>query len=91
MKIENINNCVLKMSVFMSEKLYLNNHKEGWSGYPPKTWFRRITQESKELRRAIDDKEKPETVWREAADIANFVMMIASCYQNQYEEPSDEL
>lgn len=64
-------------------KLDQNRHKNGWSGC--KMWWlrRRLQQEVGELERAIKAKASPDTILGEAADVANFCMMIAENYAKQ--------
>lgn len=81
MSLNNLQNPVIKMSAYMSIKLARNSHKNGWSGHPSKMFLRRISDELGELKRAIDKKLPPEKIWEEAADVANFAMMVAECYE----------
>lgn len=46
----------------------------------------RLIIEAGELMRAITDGERPGAVWVEAADLANFVAMVADRYAQDYEE-----
>ena len=70
----------------MVEKLNENAHKRDWVEYSGGIPYfsRRVTQELGELRRAIAAKAPPEQVTREAADVANFAMMIADVYRHDY-------
>lgn len=67
----------------MESKLKVNDHKGGWYSCNLNYLSKRLTQERKELYDAIksDDKER---VISECADIANFAMMIADKFKNNY-------
>ena len=60
----------------MEEKLRENDHKGGWEDCTMQYLSMRLTQEREELRKAVE-RGNPEEVLREAADVANFCMMIA--------------
>lgn len=60
----------------MEEKLRENDHKGGWKKCDMQYLSMRLTQEREELRRAVE-RGNPEEVLREAADVANYCMMIA--------------
>ena len=77
---------VRKLSDVQREKLRYNRHKDHWRHYSPKQMLRRAETELRELRRAIEaDKPAPD-VWAEAADVANFVAMVAQNHQNARED-----
>lgn len=61
----------------MQKELDNNSHKGGWSSMSQQWLLRRLRQETKELERAIA---KGKNVVEEAADVANFAMMIADNY-----------
>jgi NTP pyrophosphatase (non-canonical NTP hydrolase) len=65
----------------MEHKLVANDHKGGWVSYAKEkgiAWFfARMLEEADELRIAIDDGADANTILLEAADVANFAMMIA--------------
>lgn len=69
----------LLLAAAMTEKLRANDHKggraNGWLATPPKVLLARLQQEVDELQEAI--RLHPERVLPEAADVANFAMMIA--------------
>lgn len=72
---------VLKFALIMEAKLKENEHKDGWELCDYSYLTRRLHNELQELKRKIA-KDAPETeIWREAADVANFAMMIANVYQ----------
>ena len=60
----------------METNLRANDCKGGWDGCSPKWLMNRLRQETAELRRAIEHG-NPEAILSEAADVANFAMMIA--------------
>jgi len=68
---------VAKFAAAMEKKLLYNSHKGGWRELDYKYLFRRIHEELGELEKAVDAKTKPDIVLDEAADVANFAMMIA--------------
>lgn len=67
----------------MEKKLAKNRHKgdrEGWLKDTPRALFERLIQEVDELHSALADGTDAESVLSEAADVANFAMMIADTY-----------
>ena len=60
----------------MEAKLRKNDYKGHWHYTGLQYLSMRLTQEREELRRAVD-RGNPEEVLNEAADVANFAMMIA--------------
>jgi NTP pyrophosphatase (non-canonical NTP hydrolase) len=71
----------------MVQKLDHNAHKRDWRFSRDVNYFHiRIHQELEELKRAIDRGASPEEVTREAADVANFAMMIADVYRMAHQE-----
>lgn len=61
----------------MEAKLRANDHKRHWSECHPDYLIHRLYQEAGELWRAIEQKKPAHEVIQEAADVANFAMMIA--------------
>ena len=61
---------------YMSRKLVENYHKSGWRLDSVKSLRRRVDQELEELDKAIAAGKPYEVIAREAADVANMVMMI---------------
>jgi NTP pyrophosphatase (non-canonical NTP hydrolase) len=67
----------------MEEKLRENDHKGGWGTMSAASLFVRLVEETGELASLVDRmRGLPEIAWRakiarEAADVANFAMMIA--------------
>lgn len=65
----------------MQQKLTLNAHKGGWHNCTMTSLFSRLLEETQELQTAMHDRSARvdyEQVHWEAADVANFAMMIAS-------------
>ncbi len=62
----------------MEQRLKENDHKGGWERCTDEYLFRRLVEEVGELSIAIHDtsSEREELVLKEAADVANFTMMI---------------
>lgn len=58
----------------MERQLQANDHKTGWDRMAARQLLNRLKQETIELGRAI---ESGKNVAEEAADVANFAMMIA--------------
>ena len=75
--------CVEKFANMMNEKLWLNRHKPHWKECSLQYLSMRITQEKKELLAAIKQNKSKIEVLKEAADIANFALMIADNYKQQ--------
>ena len=67
----------------MEAKLKENDHKRHWRYLGMQTLSMRLTQEREELRRAVEGGD-PESVLREAADVANFAMMIADTVRRKF-------
>jgi len=61
----------------MEHKLKLNDHKGGWEETSIERLFELLDREVQELKNAITDKEGWFNIMLEAADVANFAMMIA--------------
>jgi NTP pyrophosphatase (non-canonical NTP hydrolase) len=77
---------VIKFASIMQEKLDDNDHKDHWSGCTMQYLFTRLSQETGELSRANKKKLHPDIIDREAADVANFAMMIADNYRENFED-----
>jgi len=71
---------VFNFSLAMEEKLDENDDKGHWDGCTEAWLLNRLKQETGELRRAIKKNKPALEVLREAADVANFAMMIADVY-----------
>ena len=68
---------VLAFAMLMEEKLKANDHKGGWSRMSPDRLLDAVREEVEELAYEIGTNVTGEGVGLEAADIANFAMMIA--------------
>ena len=67
---------VISFTESMIEKLGENEHKAHWDTVDEAYLMRRLEEETKELAEALAKGDTAEII-REAADIANFAMMIA--------------
>jgi NTP pyrophosphatase (non-canonical NTP hydrolase) len=72
-----LSDTVLWFAQCMERELRDNDHKTGWSDMTHAQLLARLRQETAELTRAIAAVKSPETIVSEAADVANFAMMIA--------------
>lgn len=76
---------VRAFAVAMERKLRENDHKGGWSGCSIEYLLRRLSEEHIELRSAViryrssanNDERVRVSIGAEAADVANFCLMIA--------------
>lgn len=67
---------VVQFSELMEFKLKKNDHKTSWRKTSDPGWFfKRLLDEVEELRQALESGE-PVDIMEEAADVANFAMMI---------------
>ena len=67
-----------KFAERMAKRLYANHNKGGWDGCTGAYLFRRLLEEVAELMKAFEDREtENDELCDEAADVANFAMMIA--------------
>jgi NTP pyrophosphatase (non-canonical NTP hydrolase) len=77
----------------MAQQLDVNDHKDGWGGMSASRLLVRLKQETKELERAImgttpmSERRQWERIVEEAADVANFAMMIADNARSLCEPP----
>ena len=76
-------NSVAWFSEQMEAKLAKNDHKGGWGNCELQYLSKRLTDERKELYEAIKSKDS-EKIIAECADIANFALMIADRFGNNY-------
>lgn len=74
---EGIRDEVLLFAHVMEEKLSQNDWQGGWQNCPVDWLLSRVWEEMRELEIAMQKPWNKATVVREAADVANFVMMIA--------------
>lgn len=77
---------VVVFALAMEAKLRENDHKRHWRYLDRRTLSRRLTEEREELRKAFRIG-NPDDVLREAADVANFAMMLAD-YTRRYPKVS---
>lgn len=69
-----------KFAIEMERQLRENDHKDGWDGLSMQQLINRVRQETGELEQAIQKARRDDSwgkVIEEAADVANFAMMIA--------------
>lgn len=76
-------NSVRWFATKMEAKLAKNDHKRGWAGCELQYLSMRLTQERKELTDAIKSKDKQRII-DECADIANFALMIADKFGENF-------
>lgn len=76
-------NSVRWFATKMEAKLAKNDHKGGWGSCELQYLSMRLTQERKELTEAIKSKDKQRII-DECADIANFALMIADKFGENY-------
>lgn len=75
---------VLAFARRMEAKLDRNRHKgnrEGWLKDEPIDLLARLVEEVVELQHALDREQSPDTISAEAADVANFALMVADAYE----------
>jgi len=77
---------IFKFAEAMADELAENYHKGGWDSCSVTWLLNRAKQELGELKNAVEAKRSPEEVLSEAADVANFCMMIAENYAETVEE-----
>lgn len=76
---------VMDFSELMEIKLRKNDHKTDWKANPNPEWFfTRLLEEVDELRQAMKY-ERSGDIMEEAADVANFAMMIFDIYMQKEE------
>jgi len=81
----------LRMATAMLDELIANAHKGGWEEMTPGQLLARARQELGELERAIKTVQPCGVVWSEAADICNFLAMVAAQYQAMAVEAQEAL
>lgn len=77
---------VLALSRVQMAKLAENIHKGKWEDVDPMYAFKRLMQEAIELFEEIQLQGAPEDIWKEAADVANFAMILAQTYELQHKQ-----
>lgn len=75
---------VLDFAIDMETKLAKNDHKGGWGGMTVEELIAHVEDELGELKAAIELRLSPEEVRFEAADTANFLMMLADNYGDEH-------
>jgi NTP pyrophosphatase (non-canonical NTP hydrolase) len=79
---------VQRFAAEMERKLLENDHKGGWRQCSTGYLLRRLATETKELRAAIKARPNDQVaITREAADVANFCLMIADVLGRSTEVP----
>lgn len=79
--IDGLRPSVLRFARLMEEALRMNDHKGGWGKETVRDLMRRMREETTELQIACGEDRPWEEVQSEAADVANFAMMIAERYE----------
>ena len=74
---------VYHFAMAMEAELKKNDHKGGWDGESVDWLLKRLDQEVIELKDAIRLGKNPSEVGEEAADVANFAMMISEVVYNE--------
>lgn len=69
-------------SLKMEQELCENDHKGGWKGISEKFAIEKLTEEFHEVINAIKEREHPDEIISECADLANIAMMIADVINN---------
>lgn len=72
---------VARFGEAMVERLDANNHKYHWTHFDADHLCKRLVEELEELRLAMAQREPVDRVRAEAADVANFAMMVAETYK----------
>lgn len=75
---------VAAFALLMEQQLQANDHKPGWKGDHGRALVNRLGEECAELSEAVDMHDAgigdTTSLGKEAADVANFAMMIADVY-----------
>ena len=80
---------VRKLAAKQIAKLEKNEHKGRWEDMSPMAAFKRLLDEGAELFEAVNNGYSVEEVWSEAADVANFALMLAETYErNSKHDPA---
>jgi NTP pyrophosphatase (non-canonical NTP hydrolase) len=78
-----IRKSVLKFAEEMEKKLKENDHKGGWRNCTIDYLMQRLFQEWGELSYVVHQKKPRKEIVSEAADVANFAMMITEVYRKE--------
>lgn len=65
-------------------KLDQNQHKGDWSNESVEDLEAKACDEYVELLDALEDKRPPREIWREIADVGNFLAMLGDVYERKY-------
>lgn len=82
---------VQQLASVMVDKLWHHRKKGQWEGVQPLTAFKLLIKEAAELLEATLDNADPLEVWREAADVANFGLIMAQAHEKRVEAESEEI
>ena len=82
---------VMTLANKMDEKLSKNAHKGRWEDVNPLWAFKRLIDEASELLEAVLQGFDQDEVWKEAADVANFALIIAEANQRKLEDEGDNV
>lgn len=74
---------ISRLSDEQFKKLWHHRAKGRWENIQPLEAFKRLMQESTELLEAVLNGYSVEEAWKEAADVANFALIIAEAYERQ--------
>jgi len=74
---------IMDLQTFQSAKLRENSHKTHWDECTYLYLINSLMQEVQELRDAFLNRESPDEISRECADIANFAAMISQNVQDE--------
>jgi hypothetical protein len=77
---------IFRFAEAMAQELSNNRDKGGWQGCSLKWLINRARQELSELENVVKNHYPPDRVLSEAADVANFCMMVADNYATEDEE-----
>lgn len=77
---------VQQFAEHMEQKLSENRHKgarSGWLKDLPEVLIKRVEEELLEVKKAMKNGKPALEVWREAADVANMIGMVADSYEHR--------
>lgn len=74
------------LSSKMMEKLWHHRSKGRWDGIEPMKAFRLMMGEVSELLEATLEGAEPDDVYKEAADVANYALIMAKAHEERYVE-----
>ncbi len=77
---------IRKMAMMQEQKFRLYDEERGNPFLCTDQEFmkNRLHDETREMKRAMDNNENPHTVWKEAADRCNFILMQAVAYEYEW-------